>query len=188
MFETCMNAKEFMEGFKGKWMVAGGWAIDLHIGEETREHEAIEIAVFHEDLQKLSEHLQGWKTYITEDAQLVEWDLSQPFDSRIHEIHARHEEEQLEILLNFRDKNKWKFRRDEQITFPLDHMNLHSAQGIPYLNPEIVLLHKSKNTREKDDNDFNYVFPFLNERQKEWLKQALIQHEPTHPWLEKLLY
>ncbi|WP_082235593.1 nucleotidyltransferase domain-containing protein [Halobacillus massiliensis] len=188
MFEPCLQMRQFFETFEGKWMVAGGWAIDLHIGEETREHGDIEAAVFREELPQLSQLLNSWETYISDKSRIIENNLQEPLEEHIHEIHAHREEARLEILLNWKNKENWVFRRDEEITFPLAHMNLHSEQGIPYLNPEIVLLYKAKNTNDKDEHDFKSVFPHLNERQKEWLKQALIQHQPKHHWLEKLLY
>ncbi|WP_173917791.1 nucleotidyltransferase domain-containing protein [Halobacillus sp. Marseille-Q1614] len=188
MFEPCLQVKGFLEGFEGKWMIAGGWAIDLHIGEETRDHDDIEVAIFREDLTQLSKFLNGWETYVVDHSQMIENNLKEPLDEHIHEIHAHRDEAKLEVLLNRKQREKWVFRRDEEVTFPLSNMNLHSEQGIPYLNPEIVLLYKAKNTEEKDEQDFRYVFPHLNEHQKEWLKQSLIQHQPQHPWLEKLLY
>ncbi|WP_152526285.1 hypothetical protein [Thalassobacillus devorans] len=97
------------------------------------------------------------------------------------------EVQELEILLNEKDSDRWVYRRDPEITFPISHMHLRSEQGLPYLNPEIVLLYKAKETRQKDNEDFENIFPRLNERQKEWLKQGLIQCHPNHPWLEKLL-
>ncbi|MFG6150451.1 nucleotidyltransferase domain-containing protein [Halobacillus sp. B23F22_1] len=188
MFEPCLQVKEFMEDFEGKWLIAGGWAIDLHIGEETRDHEDIEVAVFREDLLSLSEWLQNWRTFVVDRSRMVEDHVDESLDKHIHEIHAHREEAKLEILLNMKSKEQWKFRRDPQISFPLNRMNLQSERGIPYLNPEIVLLFKAKNTQVKDEQDFQSVFPYLNEQQKEWLKQALIIHQPEHHWLESLLY
>ncbi|WP_442858827.1 nucleotidyltransferase domain-containing protein [Bacillus sp. SB49] len=34
-----------MRDFPGRWWVAGGWAVDLHIGEETRHHHNVDIAL-----------------------------------------------------------------------------------------------------------------------------------------------
>ncbi|UOR10361.1 nucleotidyltransferase domain-containing protein [Halobacillus amylolyticus] len=189
MFDRCLQVKDFMESYSGKWMVAGGWAIDLHIGEETREHEDIEVAVFRDEQTDLASLLADWDVYIAQEERRQEWDLNDPIELPIHEIHAsRQDGEMLEVLLNERSKGRWVYRRDPNLSFPLSMMNLQSEQGIPYLNPEIVLLYKAKHTRDKDHDDFNYVFPYLNEHQKEWLKQALMHSQRTHPWLEKLLY
>lgn len=189
MFERCLQVKEFMASYEGKWMIAGGWAIDLHIGEETRDHEDIEVAVFRDEQNSLASLFTDWDIYIAKEGKKEKWQLDAPVEFPIHEIHASHQDgKQLEVLLNERNKGRWRFRRDPELSFPLSMMNLQSEQGVPYLNPEIVLLYKAANTKEKDHDDFNYVFPHLNEHQKEWLKQALIQHVPNHPWLEALLY
>lgn len=45
-FEQCQSITSLMAGFNKTWGIAGGWAIDLFIGKETREHKDIEIAVF----------------------------------------------------------------------------------------------------------------------------------------------
>ncbi|WP_181350219.1 nucleotidyltransferase domain-containing protein [Thalassobacillus sp. CUG 92003] len=188
MFELCQRAADWMQGYEGKWLIAGGWAIDLHIGEVTREHHDIEVAVFREDQRELQRLFQGWTVKVAKEKELVEWDLMEHLAQPLHEIHVNHEEDHLEILLNERKGRYWQFRRNHDITYPLSHMHLRSEQGFPYLNPEIVLLYKAKATSDKDEADFQNVFPFLNERQKEWLKQALIQCYPQHRWLEQLLY
>jgi hypothetical protein len=33
-----------LSGVTATWCVAGGWAVDLHLGQVTREHEDLEIA------------------------------------------------------------------------------------------------------------------------------------------------
>lgn len=187
MFEKCQEVAQWMAAFEGKWFIAGGWAIDLHIGEETRSHDDIEVAVFREDQSLLGETMSGWKVHVIEDKELKEWNQMEHLELPIHEIHAKTDTQELEILLNEKEGNNWVYRRNPEITFPVSHMHLHSEQGFPYLNPEIVLLYKAKNTIKKDEQDFEAVFPRLNEHQKEWLKQALIQTQPAHPWLEKLL-
>ncbi|KHE71902.1 nucleotidyltransferase domain-containing protein [Halobacillus sp. BBL2006] len=189
MFEPCLKVKEWLGSYPCKWMIAGGWAIDLHIGEETREHDDIEVVIFREDQYYLQDLLRGWEVKVAKNGKLVSWDLNNRIDPPVHEIHAfLYEKGHIEFLLNENKHERWTFRRDSTISYPFSSMNLQSEQGIPYLNPEIVLLYKAKHSREKDQADFHYVFPYLNEHQKEWLKQALMHHQPKHPWLEKLLY
>ena len=39
------HVAERLAALRCPWYVAGGWAIDLFLGEQTREHEDVEIAV-----------------------------------------------------------------------------------------------------------------------------------------------
>lgn len=86
----------------------------------------------------------------------------------IHELHATNKlsGERMEVLLNETVENDWKFRRDLRIHAPLNSIWSVSETGIPYLNPEIVLLYKAKNTREKDHQDFFIIKDLLNNKQK----------------------
>ncbi|WP_226585384.1 nucleotidyltransferase domain-containing protein [Halobacillus litoralis] len=189
MFQSCIEVKKWLEGFQGHWMIAGGWAVDLHIGEVTREHENINIAVFREDQMMLYQWLEGWEFLAGEGEERIDWRGERHLKRPTHEIHAFSPGGiQLDFLLNEKVRGRWRFRSDDGLSYKLEHMHRQSEQGIPYLNPEIVLLYKSTHTRKKDLEDFLAVFPYLNNRQKEWLKQALMHHQPQHPWLEALLY
>ncbi|NIK30303.1 hypothetical protein FHS45_003427 [Thalassobacillus devorans] len=33
MFDKCQEVTKWMAALEGKWYIAGGWAIDLHIGD-----------------------------------------------------------------------------------------------------------------------------------------------------------
>lgn len=48
-----------MEGLGCPWWLAGGWAIDLHIGYVTRVHEDIDVLVLREDQLRVQQHLAG---------------------------------------------------------------------------------------------------------------------------------
>ncbi len=69
-------------------------------------------------------------------------------------------------------------------------IELRSAEGIPFLTPEPVLLFKSKNTsgkeRSKDQADFEEAYTRLEPERKAWLRWALIATDPSHPWIERL--
>ena len=67
----------------------------------------------------------------------------------------------LEILLNEYDRGRWLFRRDPGITRPAKLIAGRSADGVPFLRPEIVLLYKSKDPWPDDQADFEQTAPLL---------------------------
>jgi hypothetical protein len=58
-----------------------------------------------------------------------------------------------------------------------------TADGIPYLAPELQLLYKSNELRPKDEVDPAEVMPALEPRQRKPLSHLL---EPGHPWQQRL--
>lgn len=52
-----------MERFAGPWFVCGGWAIDLFVGEVTREHEDIEIGGVRDDQEAVRSLFADWGLY-----------------------------------------------------------------------------------------------------------------------------
>lgn len=61
-----------------------------------------------------------------------------------------------------------------------------TPEGIPYLVPEIQLLYKAKGRRLKDEVDFRHTVPVLPGERRAWLRDALLQVHPQHPWLDHL--
>ncbi|WP_088103167.1 nucleotidyltransferase domain-containing protein [Halalkalibacter urbisdiaboli] len=187
-FEQCHSINSLMLGFDRKWFFAGGWAIDLFIGKETREHTDIEFAVFRKDQLYLKDYLKEWefKKVINGEFQLWENEF---LELPIHEIHASNmiNGDKIEILLNETKENDWIFRRDLRISYPLNSVRSITKTGIPYLNPEIVLLYKAKNPREKDHQDFFAIKDYLGHEKKKWLRNALELHEPEHKWIKFLI-
>ncbi|MEH7455440.1 nucleotidyltransferase domain-containing protein [Gottfriedia acidiceleris] len=45
-FEQCYKVYKLMKDFNNGWYIAGGWAIDLFLEKQTRNHHDIEIATF----------------------------------------------------------------------------------------------------------------------------------------------
>jgi len=43
------RVRELMHEYPRAWWVAGGWAIDLHLGHQSRAHQDIDIAVLRRD-------------------------------------------------------------------------------------------------------------------------------------------
>jgi hypothetical protein len=92
----------------------------------------------------------------------------------------------LEVLLNENADGVWQFRRNRQVTKPAPEIYLTNDAGIRFLAPEIVLLYKSKNPREKDEQDFQAAAKHLENEAKQWLRNALSFCYLEHKWLEFL--
>lgn len=186
-FDTCFRIHSLMSGFRRPWYIAGGWAMDLYLGKVSREHEDIEIVVFREDQFCLKKYLKKWDMYKVEDRELKPWG-TECLKFPIHEVHAFNEQSdnKFEILLNETDGVDWKYRRDLRVKLPLTEVGSFTESGLPYLNPLIVLLYKSKHIRSKDQRDFLKIYDELSIEQKNWLGNALSFQDPKHRWLEKL--
>jgi hypothetical protein len=192
MFVQPLKVAEMMRPFKCDWFVAGGWAIDLFLERETRPHGDIEIAVWRRDQTALYDYLSGWTLQKTSGGKLSAWHRGEVLEPPIHEIHCFSEQaelQQIEVLLNESNKNEWLYRRNKNIRRSLDKCYSVSGVGeIRYLSPEITLLYKSKNPRDKDEQDFKRVIKHLDVERKTWLKNAIAAStdDGAHSWLKSL--
>lgn len=188
-FSKVVKLSRLLNDFTQPWFIAGGWAIDLFIGDVTRVHEDMEIGIFRKDQSSLRQYLFDWEFTKIVDKVIEPWNEDEWLELPIHEIHAysqNTELSELEILLNESSLFEWRFRRNLDIVRPLSVIGLNSDIGVPFLAPEIVLLYKAKNPRSKDEDDFNHVCGLLNEERRVWLKQAIAACHPGHYWLAKL--
>jgi hypothetical protein len=184
-----LQVAALMRGFGPDWFVAGGWAIDLYLGAETRPHADIEIAIFRRDQLALQEHLDGWLLQKVVDGKLSVWRRDEWLALPVHEIHCSHETAEprrLEVLLNERGGDEWVYRRDERARRPLAACLMLSDSGVRFLCPEVVLLYKSKQPRDKDEHDFAAIVPRLDAARRRWLRDAIAVSRPGHRWLQSL--
>ena len=138
-------------------------------------------------LVDLQEHLAGWSLRKVVDHRRVSWLPGELLILPVHEIHGRGPDGQaLEILLNEYDGGRWVFRRDPAITRPAKLISARSAEGVPFLRPEIVLLYKSRDAGPNDHADFDRAAPLLDLDSRAWLGAALRRHVPGHRWLYDL--
>jgi len=172
-----------MKDFKYPWAIAGGWAIDLYIGNITRDHGDIEILIFRNDQIKIQEYLVGWNFKKVIHGEIESWALGENLELPIHETYAERLDKKLEVLLNESEGTDWIFRRDSRIRKPKSEIILKTSEGIPYLCPEIVLLYKSKNPRAKDQMDFDNIIELIETERKEWLMNSLKIIYTEHPWI-----
>ncbi|RIW33999.1 hypothetical protein D3H55_10405 [Bacillus salacetis] len=170
------------------WGIAGGWALDLHIGKQIRDHADIDIVTAQQDLPALYSHLsQDWLLYKAAGGKLEIWREGDSLEA-INNIWASRNPEapfRFQILVVEFEGGEWLYKRNKEIKSR--NIMLNNKQGIPYLRPEIQLLYKggSSQLRQKDSWDFQTVFPFLTAAEKDWLAAALIKQFPDgHPWVD----
>lgn len=173
------------------WYVAAGWAIDLFLGGERREHSDLEVAVPNTRFDELAEVLAGFEIIvITGHAEATP--LAEARD-RLMDTHQTWIREpasgkwRFDLFREPSDGDTWICRRDPAIRLPYEQVIEWTEDGIPYGRPEIVLLFKAKHAgEEKNQGDFAAALPSLDLRRREWLRAALERVHPGHPWLAEL--
>jgi len=183
MHSALERAVALMGDFNAPWGLAGGWALDVFIGRQSRPHADIDIALLRTDQRLLRSRISGRVQKVVA-GQRTDWLSNEMLDPPVHEVHVTWPDGyQLEFLLNEQDTatSEWVFRRDSRIRQPL-HLTFATDRVAPYLAPEIVLLYKAKSSTPKDDADFNTVRPLLSGQQRSWLARALAVAVPEHRW------
>jgi hypothetical protein len=172
-----------------QWWIAGGWAVDLFLGNSTREHKDLDIGVFRRDAATVIGALPHWEFFESKcgtRTRIVAGSTPRP---EINSLWCRRENAsqwELELMLDQSDDNLWIFRRDAEINRPLAIAIRHNEEGIPYLAPEIQLLYKARATRAKDQDDFDRVLPRLDSNARAWLRSSIVKTDPNHAWLQVL--
>lgn len=174
---------------RAPWYVAAGWAIDLFLGFQRRDHEDLEVALPRSRFGELLPALTDCDLFVVGDG--YAYPLAQAGDmlEAHHQTWVRERATGLWRLDVFREPaagETWICRRDERIRLPYDRLIARTADGIPYARPEVVLLFKAKAARPKDDADLTAVLPRLEPAARRWLVAALEMVHPGHRWLTAL--
>ena len=90
-----------------------------------------------------------------------------------------------EILLNPHVGDRWQFKRDPSLVLSVSEATW-ARDGIRYLRPELVLAHKVRSGRPKDDADLAAALPLLGDTERAWLAGFVRRHAPEHPWHERI--
>ena len=174
------------------WWIAGGWALDLFLGEQTRDHEDIDVQFLRRDQQAIRALLKGWDIQEAHPAMTPgswpfrEWECGVQLSLEVHDIWCRPTKTDpwaIQLMVTDTQDEQWIFRCNPNIRGSLSTMGYITNEGIPYLAPEIQLLYKARSSRPKDEADFTRVLPLLDQRSRYWLIQALSIVHPHHPWL-----
>ncbi|MER5450982.1 hypothetical protein ABT065_36055 [Streptomyces sp. NPDC002764] len=181
---TPNQVAERLAGVGTPWCVVAGWALDLFRGERSRPHGDLEIAVpatgFAEVRDRFSEYafdaVGRGRMWAEAGAEAL---------AATHQTWLRDRASGRFLFDVFREPHEgdtWICRRDESLRLPYDVIIERTAEGIPYLVPELVLLFKAKDTRPKDHADFDGVLPLLSQARRDALSKWLSRMRPGHPW------
>jgi Aminoglycoside-2''-adenylyltransferase len=191
-----------LAGIEAPWYVAAGWALELFLGEQRREHEDLEIAVPSERFAEVVAALDGleFHTVSPDPAKQQRRDgrgstlatpiaLAGPLLESSHQTWAFDRPAgawRLDVFREPSEGDTWISRRHERIRMSYERLIERTADGIPYARPEVVLLFKAKHARPKDEADFAAVAPLLEPERRRWLADALELVHPRHRWLAAL--
>lgn len=176
--------------FDAPWWVAGGWALDLFLGRETRVHDDIDVELPRAEQFRLQRLLSGWDCQEAHDGELRPWLPHVPLRAAVNSTWARRSPDHqwcMQLMFARVHDGIWHYRRQPAITRPLDTIIRTTNDGIPYLCPEIQLLFKANAPRPKDEHDFNLVLPLLDAPQRAWLHTALAIAGHSEQWRGRLV-
>lgn len=168
------------------WCVAAGWALDLFVGETTRAHDDIEIAIPAARFDEVVVALPGYEWDVVGGGRIWQYPehlaghcqtwLREPATGRYR----------LDVFREPHAGDRWVCRRDDSITLPYGELIRRTGDNIPYVIPEVALLFKAKHLRDKDQADFDRVLPDLDSVRRSRLRSWLSRVHPGHRWINAL--
>lgn len=186
---TPWEAAERLDGVEVPWCVVGGWAIDLALGETTRPHEDLEIAVLRGDLAAIRRHLAELAVHVAGGGEVRRLNPTEETPPHLHQhwvLDTEADRWRVDLMAEPGDRETWVYRREPTLRAPRASMVGLSADGIPYLRPHGTLLFKAKLSRPKDRRDFDSAVGALESAEHDWLLEALRRFHPGHPWIGRL--
>ncbi|MDX1450242.1 MAG: hypothetical protein R3246_14410, partial [Acidimicrobiia bacterium] len=187
---TPWEIAERLDGLDIPWCIVGGWAIDLALGETTRPHEDLEIAVPRRGLAAIRQHLGEFVFHVAGGGEVRRLDSSEetPEDRHQHWVLDMEADRwRVDVMAEPGDDETWVYRRNASLRAPRTSMVGVSADGVPYLRLHGTLLFKAKATRPKDRRDFDASVTSLDGSDRRWLMAALERFHPGHPWIHRLV-
>jgi hypothetical protein len=170
------------------WAVAGGWAIDLWLGAQTREHHDVEVVIRRDDQTRAWDALapkfelgvidppgSGWRPWVREPR----------IEAPAFQLKASDAATEFDLFLESSIGDAWVFRRDSSIRRPVAALTAH-AFGVPILDPAVQLLYMAKSDEPKNEHDFDVAGDRLDDASAAWLRAALAAAHPGHRWIARL--
>jgi hypothetical protein len=183
------EAVKWLAPLTAPWWFAGGWAIDLYAGTQSRPHGDLDVGILRRDAREVLAVLSSWEVYEAEAGILTRLNEGAIPRASVNSLWCRPAAAGhwlLEFLLDEAIEDEWVFRRHPSIRRRLSTIVRRTPETLPYLAPEIQLLYKSRNPRARDEADFRFMAPRLDAAARAWLTDALARTDPGHAWIEDL--
>jgi hypothetical protein len=214
-FKLIYALKQFLNPLHVRWFLSGGWAIDFHLNQITRQRGDLDISVpfstrlvciefflnqgwqieaklgnGFKTLQKLSDYQKEIRYFwsFPKKVDFISEYINENGNRRI--AYNREVQDRLDYIEVFFDQIEGQhliYRRDPQVRENISQAILE-RNGLRYLAPQWVLLFKSKNLSEKNIQDFDAAVASIDVNARAWLGQSLSRvYGDSHPWLNQLL-
>jgi hypothetical protein len=166
-----------------RWWLSGGIALELFTHRSWRQHDDIDIGICRKDAPLVHDWLRDFELFVAANGRLRRWS-GEPLSAEHNENNvwvkrAGDGPFAVDIAVGDGDATKWVYRRDPGVRRSWADTLLLTADGVPYLAPEVQLLFKSKGLRAKDTGDAELVIALLDTSRRAWLRSQL---QPDHPW------
>ncbi|MEV6623520.1 amino acid transporter [Amycolatopsis sp. NPDC051106] len=172
------------------WWVAGGYAIELAVGRAFRDHADVDVLVLRRDQLAVQEALASWEWWAADPpGTLRPWRRGEVLPAGVDDVWCRPSASapwRIQVMLDETEGDEWVSRRNPAVRRAVTGLGNVSADGIPYLQPEVQLFAKARDTRPKDEQDFAAALPVLDASRRQWLADALRTTFGAHPWLDRL--
>lgn len=176
---------DFMDGFDRPWWIVGGWSLEVFTGV-SREHEDMDISIFAGDAGAFRQFLgERWTPWNVDES----W--FRPFDDRFpdvapdSQIWVRRDARSpwiLDVPLTAGSEGRWTNKRFPEHTEDLDQVTWVAPDGLRYAKPEVTMMFKAAQSRDKDRHDAEVTLPLLGADARRWLGSTVAQWDPEHSW------
>lgn len=182
------DARSLLGQIRLPWWIAGGWALDLYVGQQGRPHKDLDVGILRRDARAVLAALEGWEFFEAGGGELFGPLTGAPREA-VNSLWGRRahtREWVLELMLDDAEGEEWVYRRDRRLRRALSTIIRYDSETTPYLAPEIQLLYKSNRIRAEDELDFERGSALLDDAARQWLCSALSQLDGQHRWLPAL--
>ena len=171
-----------MVGLEVPWCVTAGWAVDLFVGRQTREHEDLEVAIPAAGWPASDDASPRWSSWSREVGACGRWRARLSRSSSRPGAGTRPVQFRIDVFRDPHVGDTWICRRDARIRRPYSTLIRTTPDGVPFMAPEVVLLFKAKHDRDKDRADLDVCLTLMTDAEKAWLAHAIMLVHPGHPW------
>jgi hypothetical protein len=188
---TPAQVAEELADFDRPWWVVGGWAIEAATGYR-REHEDTDVSLLSCDVGAFVE-LMADRWHVWNNVGGVFRPLGEgrpPVDEPASQLWLRRNATSpwvLDVPLTPDRDGRWTNKRLPGHVADVEDVTWVADDGIRYLLPEIALVYKATLRRPKDQPDLEATLNVLTPERRAWLRDAVVELDPEHPWLPGLL-